>query len=134
MSEEPRGSMVGKSAQDIFGMLLNARVWLCTSFEKSSGREGTKLCPGQKNGPKCYWELKQEKSCPGALMAVETGKKDQSEEPEEGDGCRIANKNSFCFLLFVLLPLPAIVFMRCFLIGLFRLPSRTLCRHNSFWL
>ena len=51
-------------------------------------------------------------------MAVETGNKDQGEELEEGDGCRIV-KNSFCFLPFVLLPCPAVVFMNCFLIGLF---------------
>ena len=65
----------------------------------------------------------REKSCPGVLMAVETGNKDQSEELEEGDGYRIVNKNTFFFFLpFVLLPCPAIVFMNCFLIRLFQLP------------
>ena len=56
-------------------------------------------------------------------MAVETGSKDQSEELEEGGGWGIVNKNSFCFLPFVVLSIPAIVIMSCFLIGLFQLPS-----------
>ena len=58
-------------------------------------------------------------------MAVETGSKDQSEELEEG-GWGIVKKNSFCFLHFVLLSIPAIVIMSCFLIGLFQLPCWSL--------
>ena len=82
-----------------------------------------RLCPGQKNGHRCCWELKQEEILPRCSHLSETEKKDQGEELEEGDGCRIVNKNSlFGFLPFVLLPCPAIVFMNCFLISLFQLP------------
>ena len=134
MSEESRGSMLGKSAQDIFRMLLNARVWLCPSFEKSSGREGTKLCPGQKNGPKCCWELKQGE----VLPRCSCGCRDWKERPEWGTGRRgwVQNCKQEFLLLSYLCPPPtsALVFMRCFLISLFQLPSQTFCRYNSFWI
>ena len=82
-----------------------------------------RLCPGQKNGHRCCWELKQEEILPRCSHLSETEKKDQGEELEEGDGCGIVNKNSlFGFLPLVLLPCPAIVFMNCFLISLFQLP------------
>ena len=113
-----KGINGGKSAQDVFRTLLNARVCFVLNSRSLQAERALGCALDRRMGPDVVGNWSREKSCLGALMAVETGNKDQGEELEEGYGCRIV-KNSFCFLPFVLLPCPAVVFMNCFLISLF---------------
>ena len=107
--------------------MYSGQSWIleCGFVVNSRSLQADRLlgCALDRRMDRCCQELKQEEILPRCSRFSETGKKDQSEELEEGDGCRIVNKNSlFCFLPFVLLPCPAVVFVNCFLISLFQLP------------
>lgn len=97
---------------------LDARRVALAVNSREVGR--ARLCLRQKEWYRCCQELKQEKSCRYSHLWG-----DWKERPEWGTGRRRSGPNCkqnslFCFLPFVLLPCPAIVFMNCFLISLFQ--------------